>query len=77
MAALSGRNNWEYLIDVVNDIQRILVIYNDLHCYINKLVVRTFDIVFLDIKMLAGVNVLIVCFVFDIQGTTSTLAPDP
>ena len=49
----------------MNDIQRITMNYNDLHCDINILVVRTFDIVFLDIKMLAGVNVLLVCFVFD------------
>ena len=36
---------------------------------------RTFDIVFLDIKMIAGVNVLLVCFVFDIHGTTSGACP--
>ena len=61
----------------MNGIHRILVICYGLHCDINILVVRTFDSVFLDIKMLARVNVLIVCYVFDIKELHPTLAQDP
>ena len=50
---------------------RIIINYNDLHCDNNILRVRTFDIVFADIKMLARVIALLVW----IQGTTSVACP--